>query len=133
MKELYYLNKNELPTLPYIHDCVIKEIELNDDYLIFKFEDDISDYDSILNKNYKSLIIKYHLIENLFVYKFKRLFNKEYYYLLEDNKINKLKDLEYLYQYVDFYSLIIKIVRGRDYYIFDLDVDYIEYEWIEGD
>lgn len=133
MKELYYLNKNELPTLPYIHDCVIKEIELNDDYLIFKFEDDISDYDSILNKNYKSLIIKYHLIENLFVYKSKRLFNKEYYYLLEDNKINKLKDLEYLYQYVDFYSLIIKIVRGRDYYIFDLDVDYIEYEWIEGD
>lgn len=133
MKELYYLNKNELPTLPYIHDCVIKEIELNDDYLIFKFEDDISDYDSILNKNYKSLIIKYHLIENLFVFKSKRLFNKEYYYLLEDNKINKLKDLEYLYQYVDFYSLIIKIVRGRDYYIFDLDVDYIEYEWIEGD
>ena len=133
MKELYYLNKNELPTLPYIHDCVIKEIELNDDYLIFKFEDDISDYDSILNKNYKSLIIKYHLIENLFVYKSKRLFNKEYYYLLEDNKINKLKDLEYLYQYVDFYSLIIKIFRGRDYYIFDLDVDYIEYEWIEGD
>ena len=133
MKELYYLNKNELPTLPYIHDCVIKEIELNDDYLIFKFEDDISDYDSILNKNYKSLIIKYHLIENLFVYKSKRLFNKEYYYLLEDNKINKLKDLDYLYQYVDFYSLIIKIVRGRDYYIFDLDVDYIEYEWIEGD
>ena len=133
MKELYYLNKNELPTLPYIHDCVIKEIELNDDYLIFKFEDDISDYDSILNKNYKSLIIKYHLIENLFVYKSKRLFNKEYYYLLKDNKINKLKDLDYLYQYVDFYSLIIKIVRGRDYYIFDLDVDYIEYEWIEGD
>ena len=133
MKELYYLNKNELPTLPYIHDCVIKEIELNDEYLIFKFEDDISDYDSILNKNYKSLIIKYHLIEDLFVYKSKRLFNKEYYYLLEDNKINKLKDLEYLYQYVDFYSLIIKIVRGRDYYIFDLDVDYIEYEWIEGD
>ena len=133
MKELYYLNKNELPTLPYIHDCVIKEIELNDEYLIFKFEDDISDHDSILNKNYKSLIIKYHLIENLFVYKSKRLFNKEYYYLLEDNKINKLKDLEYLYQYVDFYSLIIKIFRGRDYYIFDLDVDYIEYEWIEGD
>lgn len=133
MKELYYLNKNELPTLPYIHDCVIKEIELNDEYLIFKFEDDISDYDSILNKNYKSLIIKYHLIENLFVYKSKRLFNKEYYYLLEDNKINKLKDLDYLYQYVDFYSLIIKIFRGRDYYIFDLDVDYIEYEWIEGD
>ena len=133
MKEIFYLNKNELPTLPYIHDCVIKEIELNDEYLIFKFEDDISDYDSILNKNYKSLIIKYHLIENLFVYKSKRLFNKEYYYLLEDNKINKLKDLEYLYQYVDFYSLIIKIVRGRDYYIFDLDVDYIEYEWIEGD
>ena len=133
MKELYYLNKNELPTLPYIHDCVIKEIELNDEYLIFKFEDDISDHDSILNKNYKSLIIKYHLIENLFVYKSKRLFNKEFYYLLKDNKINKLKDLEYLYQYVDFYSLIIKIVRGRDYFIFDLDVDYIEYEWIEGD
>ena len=133
MKELYYLNKNELPPLPYIHDCVIKEIELIDEYLIFKFEDDISDHDSILNKNYKSLIIKYHLIENLFVYKSKRLFNKEFYHLLKDNKINKLKDLDYLYQYVDFYSLIIKIVRGRDYYIFDLDVDYIEYEWIEGD
>ena len=99
---------------------------------IFKFEDDISDYDSILNKNYKSLIIKYHLIEDLFVYNSKRLFNKEYYYLLKDNKINKLKDLDYLYQYVDFYSLIIKIVRGRDYYIFDLDVDYIEYGWVEG-
>ena len=132
MKELYYLNKNELPTLPYIHDCVIKEIELNDDYLIFKFEDDISDYDSILNKNYKSLIIKYHLIEDLFVYKSKRLFNKEYYYLLKDNKINKLKDLEYLYQYVSHYQLIIELFSSVRLYM-KIECDYIEYEWIEGD
>lgn len=39
MKETYYLNGKEVPTIPVPHDCIVKEIKLDDGNLVFGFED----------------------------------------------------------------------------------------------
>lgn len=39
MKEKYYLNGKEVPTIPVPHDCVVKDIKLDDGNLVFIFED----------------------------------------------------------------------------------------------
>ena len=68
MKEIYYLNQKQLPTIPVPHDGVIKEIHLEDDYLIFVFEDDISYHDSIksIRPDIRSLIMKFHFVDNIY-------------------------------------------------------------------
>ena len=66
MIEKYNLNGEKLPTLPTPHDCEIVEVECNDEFLIFKFANNLNCYDSI--KAYcpeaSSLVIKYHLIDS---------------------------------------------------------------------
>lgn len=47
VEEKYYLNTNTLPTIPVPHDCIIKEIQLGNDSLVFIFEDNISNNDYI--------------------------------------------------------------------------------------
>lgn len=49
MKETYYLNGKEAPTIPVPHDCIIKDIKLDEGNPVFSFEDDISYHDSIKN------------------------------------------------------------------------------------
>ncbi len=58
MKEVYRLDKTEVPTMITSYDCVIKEIEREKDFLVF--EDDISYHDSIrfYKPSAKSLTIK---------------------------------------------------------------------------
>lgn len=139
MTETYYLNGNILPTIPVPHDCVIKEVRLENHHIIFEFENDISYYDSISNfkPDVKSLIIKYHLLddEDFSIYKWKkpsRFSNKNGRYdCIDNNTITKLSDsrLEYLYHYVGYRSIIIKLF-SNGIIIIDADVDYIEFEWI---
>lgn len=45
--ESYSLVDKQLPTIPVPHDCIVKEISLQNSWLIFDFEDDISYHDSI--------------------------------------------------------------------------------------
>ena len=65
MIETYYLNKEQLPTIPTPHDAVITDIKIENQSIVFKFEDDIGYYDSIkaVHPDAKSLIIKYHLVD----------------------------------------------------------------------
>ena len=139
MAETYYLNGNLLPTIPVPHDCVIKKVRLEDQYIIFEFEDDISRYDSIKNfkPELKSLIIKYHLLNDgdFSIYKWKKpsgFSNKNGRYDCVDNHIiTKMSDgrLEYLYHYIGYRSIIIKLF-SNGFIMIDADADYIEFEWI---
>ena len=145
MKETFYLNQKILPTIPVPHDCIIKELHLEDDYLILIFEDNISHHDSInsIRPNAKSLVIKMHFVDDVndlqlfirekpdFVLHKAGAYNE--YDLLEDGKNLSLltnNKLEYLYHNVGFCSIIIKMWSSGSI-IFDIASDYIEYEWIE--
>lgn len=141
MKETYYLNKVELPTIPVPHDCVIKEIQLDGNNLIFVFENDISYHDSIkaFRPDAKSLIIRFHLVDDISLFireKPNRLFHKPGVYkeidLTKSN--NQLVDLpkkrlEYLYHNVGYCSIIVKLWSSSSI-ILDMTIDYVEFEWI---
>lgn len=145
MKDIYYLNQKQLPTIPVPHDGVIKEIHLEDDYLIFVFEDDISYHDSIksIRPDIRSLIMKFHFVDNiydinLFVRKkTNRVLHKaggyKEYELSQNKKILTdltKNNLEYLYHNVGYCSIIIKL-WSYESIIFDITSDYVELEWIE--
>lgn len=146
MKEIYHLDKNELPVIPTPHDCVIKEIRLEDQNLIFIFEDDISVHDSIQcqKPQAKSLIMTFHLQNDIYDisllqrkgHALNRLFHKLGIYKEIDiyKQISKLIDLssvklEYLYHYVGYCSIIVKL-WSKDNIILDITADYVEMEWI---
>ena len=140
MKEIYYLNKETLPTVPVPHDCIIKAISVAEQYLEFVFEDDVSYHDSI--RQYKpdarSLIIRYHFAndsDGFSVYKWaKRPFERDgYYKKLDNGQLTKLPSgkfgLEYLYHNIGYCSVITKLF-SNGFIILDAEVDYIEFEWI---
>ena len=139
MAETYFLNGNTLPTIPVPHDCVIKKVRLENQHIIFEFEDDISCYDSIKNfkPGAKSLIVKCHLLNDgdFSIFQWEKpsgFSNKNGRYNCVDNHtITKLSDsrLEYLYHYVGYRSIIIKLFSNGSI-IIDADVDYIEFEWV---
>ena len=146
MKEIYYLNKNDLPVIPTPHDCVIKEIRLEDQNLIFVFENDISNHDSAryYKSEAKSLIMTFHLESNIYDisflqrkgHRFNRIFHKLGVYKEIDiyKKINRLtsltsSSLEYLYHNVGYCSIIVKL-WSKNSIILDITADYVELEWI---
>mgnify|MGYP003433767272 FL=1 len=134
---IYYLNQDTVPTIPTPHDCKIKKVTIRGDFIIFEFEDDISYHDSIRHSNpdAKSLVIKIHLVDDFDTYKMK-YYKKPWCrgdYSRIDNvqleKIAKNERLEYLYHYVGYQSIIIKLF-SQTYITLDIATDYIEYEWI---
>jgi len=165
-KHTYYLNTNVMPTIPVPHDCVIKEIMLEEDSLHagvetlragvetlratslqFIFEDDITYHDSIKsicpNSDFKSLIIKFHLLDDIhdismFVKKktnryhttslYKEIFLSEDKYALLNLPKNRL---EYLGHNVGYCSIIVKLWSKKSI-VLDMTVDYVEFEWIGG-
>ena len=137
MVEKYYLNGKVLPTLPVQHDCVVKEITFDDEFLVLKFDEDISSYDSIkcLNKNVVSLAIRIHLTDPLFYAYEHRLTHRssgEGYYLINNKKLQSLckKCVEYLYHYISYEQIMIKLFCGG-YYLLEVNADYIEFDWTE--
>ncbi len=136
MKEIYRLDGANLPTLPTPHDAIIKHIKREDDFLIFTFEDDISWHDSVKyqSPSAKSLIIKYHLIDDytIYYYKWNKLRKRSEYLELKNEKILFEADRGYCFQYVMYRQMIIQTSqKWRKSYILHLFTDYVEYEWIE--
>ena len=144
MTDTYYLNGDTLPTIPVPHDCVIEKVRLENQCIVFEFENDISFHDSIkyFKPEAKSLIIKYHLFSDgdFSIYKWKkpsRFFNKNGRYdCMDNNAITKLSNnhlehncLVYLSHYIKYYSIIIELISDSSI-IINADVDYIEFEWI---
>ena len=146
----YSLTTDNLPTIPVPHDCIIKEIRIENQCVVFVFEDDISDYESIAywHPQAKSLIIRYHFTESVWYYDIYRwvkpnLSHKQgcYKFLTDglDEKHTTLLSLtksrlEYIDHYVGFgyggHSVIIKLYSAaKGEIIMAGDVDVIEYDW----
>ena len=147
MKEIYYLDKEELPTIPVPHDCIIERIALKDGCIEFVFEDDIADHDSIqyYKPEARSLIIRYHLVDKYrpfySIYKrskpprlISKLFRKEgCYKQLAGNALQGLTKTDYKLSYLDHYvgycEIMIRLCADSDI-IIAADIDYAELEWI---
>lgn len=140
MIETYYLNDKTLPTIPVPHDCVIKNVSIDNQYIIFKFEDDISYHDSIkyIRPDAKSLIVRYHMVveDSFSVYKWNKpkkfMLKNGYYECLDNSSIVNFSsgNLEYLYHNVGYCSVITKLFE-KGFILLDAEVDFIEFEWIE--
>lgn len=143
MNKKYYLNTKTLPTIPVPHDCIVKEIQLNNDYLVFIFENNISDNDSIksIMPNAKSLVMKFHFVDDISDISLytqvrkNRIFHKPILYKeINLNKhINKLlhlpdNRLEYLYHNIGYCSIIVKLWSATSI-VLDITADYVEYNW----
>ena len=140
MKETYYLNTDTLPTIPVPHDCVIDNIIIEDQYIIFSFEKDISYHDSIktIKLKGKSLIIKFHLTDDcLSLYKWhkpiKVLVNEGFYKCVDSSELfdltSKKYKLEYLNHYVAYKSIIIEMCASTTIRL-EMAVDYVEFYWV---
>ena len=138
--ETYYLNQKTLPTIPTPHDCIIKKISLQDECIVFEFENDISYHDSIkaIEPKARSLIVRYHLVGegDFSIYKWVKpkspFFKNGAYKCLSEDFITKLADtarLEYLYHNVGYCSVITKLY-SKGFVILDACADSIEFEWI---
>ena len=140
--EIYYLDKDVLPSIPIPHDCVIKQISLEGKFIVFVFEDDIFMHDSIncSRPKVKSLIMKYHFAystDDFSIYKWvipdKRFPERGCYERLDNCQLAQLtegkSELTYLYHNVGYCSIITKLFL-EEYVILDSDIDYVELEWI---
>ncbi len=134
MKKTYRLDGPELPTLVTPHDCIIREIKRADDLLVFVFEEDISYRDSIkfVMPAARSLIIRYHLTDTYEIYyqRWNKLFKRLEYLELKNENVLFSAESQYLYEYLMYGQLIIKLFSGREYML-TISADYVEYEWIE--
>jgi hypothetical protein len=134
---IYYLNKGNIPTIPSLHDCVVKKVDIKQDLLTFFFEDNISARESIKchQPEAKSLIVKIHLLDDFDTFELKDyktpLCNDTYAHIDNKQLCKKAKEgcLEYLYHYIGYESIIIKLFCDT-YICLDVRADYIEFEWI---
>lgn len=137
--EKYFLNGDTLPTIPVPHDCVIDNITIENQYIIFTFEQNISYHDSIkyIKPYAKSLVIKFHLVDECFnLYKWhkpiKFFADEGFYKCIDSSELFKLDSpkyrLEYLYHYVGYQSLIIEMCASTTIRL-ELPVDYVEFYW----
>ncbi len=131
MTEKYFLDRETLPTIPVPHDCVIDKITLENGFLVITFEQDISHHDSIqyIKPDAKSLVIKYHLVDNdLRLYEY---FAENKCWIYSDSK--KLSVLtsnrtEYINHFVSYESMIIDLCAEKSVRL-EFDADYVEYIW----
>ena len=139
MFETYFLNGDILPTIPVPHDCVVDDITIENQYIIFTFEQDISYHDSIkyIKPDAKSLVIKFHLADECFsLYKWhkpiKYFADNGYYKGIDSSELIKLTKLgnrlDYCYHYVAYQSLIIELFVKTPVRL-ELTVDYVEFYW----
>jgi hypothetical protein len=148
MKESYCLNTDSLPTIPVPHDCRIKCIRIENQSIVFIFEDDISWHDSIvaINPKAKSLVIRYHLVNDVRDYELYKwvkpnlLFREGGYksiaHCLKKGQHEILKglthsELTYLFHYVGYNTIVIELYsESARQIVLKGDVDAVEYEWI---
>ena len=150
MKDVYFLDKEELPTIPVPHDCPIKAILVEDQNMVFVFEDDLTGYDTFarIQPQAKSLVIRYHFTERVrdySIYKWMKpnLLNKDgCFKCMADGFTNENQEtlvkltestLEYIDHYVSAYSrsfLIQLFSSSKNEILIEADVDQIEFEWI---
>ncbi|MDE7263476.1 MAG: hypothetical protein K2N64_02285 [Anaeroplasmataceae bacterium] len=75
--------------------------------------------------------MRIHLLEDeIEVYKKKYSFFKNKYIQISNKKIKQLKNIEYLYHYLRFESIMIQCFSQGTWYFLEIFADYVELEWI---
>ena len=138
MKETYHLNGEVLPAIPVPHDCLIKEISLEDEWLVFAFEDDINRHDMAnpIKENARSLVIRFHLADETYaLYKYRKPFlrflGEGAFVGLKPEKLFGMPagSLEYVEHFVGCNSIVIKMFSQAEI-VLEASVDRVEYEWL---
>ena len=138
--ERYLLNTDTLPTIPTPHDCVVVEIKADSEFLTFVFEDELNLHDSIeaIRPSAAGLTIRFHKSKYyasdsvLYLRNIRR--KRSGYRPVKLDELFRLtahEDLEYLYHYVGYQCLIIKLWSWscRNDIQLELSTDYVEFEW----
>ena len=135
--ESYSLAEKQLPSIPEPHDAVIRNIALQDGWLIISFEDDISLHDCVraIHPDAWTLEMKIHLLDDdieILAYE-KRKY--ESVYVIRKPKTlfhlaKKGRDLEYLYHRV-YHKWIQLELCGITDYIVRMNADIVLMEWHE--
>ena len=147
--ETYQLDGKNTDSIPLPHDCVIKDIREDDDYLIIDFEDDISYHDSIeaIHPEAQTLTMRFHLeygglngikayggLQGIYQHRrSKRRHDKGFKCIKNLRELRKLMKncrfgATYLYQYVSYHQVIIELCVD-DSTLLMLWTDAVEFEW----
>ena len=138
MKETYYLNGEVLPAMPVPHDCLIEKISVEDEWLVFAFEDDINRHDRAnpIKENARSLVIRFHLADETYsLYKYRKPFlrflGEGAFVGLKPEKLFGMPagSLEYVEPFVGYNSIVIKMFSQAEV-VLEASVDRVEYEWL---
>ena len=137
----YSLTDSSVFSIPNPHDCTIEKIFFDHDRLCLVFESNIAYHDSIKAQHpvAKSLIIRYHLLDqDVRLYRYRRLRAlkpREGYMLEKSEMLTQLTEKKWKPDYIGHYlsgcSMIIELCSDKSYRL-ELEVDTIEYEWIES-
>lgn len=133
----YRLDESTYPTVPVVHDCVICDVRADGEFLMFTFEPNIGEHDSIshIRPGARSLTIRYHLVDDIEVFAWKRRLpftRTEGYVARSVTWLAKMAKgrLEYLYHNVGYRSIVLKLWSAGQI-IVDVCADYLEYAWDE--
>ncbi|MBR2718788.1 MAG: hypothetical protein IKB78_05800 [Clostridia bacterium] len=133
----YQMDGGQLPTIPTPHDCVVTQIDIDNDCIVFRFENEIAEHDAVrtICPDAKSLTIRYHLTQykEFFFYKrynrIRPFFPTGFYREVGAGKLNRWlgHGQPYLYHYVSYCSIIVQLLD----LVFVAEVDWVELEWIQ--
>ena len=137
--ETYSLDGNNAFNIPLPHDCEIKDIREDDDYLIIDFEDDISCHDAIraVHPDAQTLTVRFHLeyggLQGIYQYRHSKKHGDGYMLVKSLKKLRKLMKecgfpATYLYHYVAFHQVIVELCVD-DSTLLMLWADSVEFEW----
>ena len=129
-------------SIPSPNDCVIAGISVEHDHMIFNFEKDLFNRESIqmIHPSAMSLIMRFHLVRypQSDIYRlYARKLGKfhEGYRLMKEKTLFKLagkkEKLTYLYHYVGSREMIIHL-SGKSNYVLYVCADSVELEWVES-
>ena len=133
--EIYKLDGKNIDIIPVPHDCVIKDIWEEDDYLIIDFEDDISYHDAIkpIRPEAQTLTMRFHLEYGGLtgIYQYRKTQHHEGY--MNVKSLQKLMkecnhNFTYLYHYVAYHQIIVELCASNSI-LLTLNADALEYEW----
>ena len=146
--ETYLLDGNNASNIPLPHDCEIKDIREDDDYLIIDFEDDISYHDAIraVHPDAQTLTVRFHLeygglngikahggLQGIYQYCHSKRHGEGYMLVKSLKKLRKLMKesgfpTTYLYHYVAYHQVILELFVD-DSALLMLWADSVEFEW----
>lgn len=122
--------------IPIPHDCVIKDIRQESDWLIIDFEDDISRHDSIraIRPDARTLTLRFHLIydgiQGIFRHRRSQRDGAGYMPVKGFRQFRKLMrnsrhSETFLYLYEAYHQVIVEL----DSTLLMLETDSVEFEW----